>query len=214
MKKHLFALCAVPFLALPALAHNFSQKGYGQLKTETQNFAHASSSKTAKINAPMPNFSVQTMKGDGLSKASFKGKLSLFVIADTQCPCLQAVEERIKAISARYQSKGLRVVYVFSKPGERAIDVARFMQNHVIGFPAVLDKKQQILKMLDGRCSSEVYLFDKQTILRYHGRVDDETFDPKAARQHNLADAVSAVATGKPVPRPEAPAMGCSIPRL
>ncbi|BCM94061.1 thiol-disulfide oxidoreductase ResA [Abditibacteriota bacterium] len=214
MKKYLFALCAVPALALPALAHNFSQKGYGQLKAETQNFAHASSSKTAKINAPMPNFSAPTLDGKGLSKASFKGKMALFVLADTQCPCVQAVEERIKNLSNRYKAKGLRVVYVFSKPDERAIDVARFMQNHIIGFPAIIDKNQRLLKMLDGRCSSEVYLFDRQAVLRYHGRVDDETFNPKAARQHNLADAINAVSTGKPVTRAQAPAMGCAIPRI
>ncbi len=214
MKKHLFALCAVSLLALPALAHNFSQKGYGQLKSETQNFAHASSSQTVKINSPMPNFAAPTLDGKGLSKAAFQGKMGLFVIADTQCPCLQAVEERIKALSTRYRSKGLRVVYVFSKPGERPIDVARFMQNHLIGFPAVIDKNQRLLKMLDGRCSSEVYLFDRNTILRYHGRVDDETFNPSAARQHNLADALAAVATGKSVVRAQAPAMGCAIPRI
>lgn len=214
MKKQIFALCAVPFLALPALAHNFSQKGYGQLKSETKNFAHASSSNTVKINAPMPNFAAPTLDGKGLSKASFKGKMALFILADTQCPCVKAVEERIKTLSTRYQSKGLRVVYVFSKPDEKPIEVARFMQNHMIGFPAIIDKNQRLLKMLDGRCSSEVYLFDRQSVLRYHGRVDDETFNPKAARQHNLADAVSAVSTGKKVTRAEAPAMGCAIPRI
>lgn len=214
MKKHLFALIAMPALAMPALAHNFTAKGYGQLKSETKNFAHASSSQTAKIGEPMPNFASPTLDGTGLSKASFKGKIGLFVLADTQCPCVQAVEERIKSLSTRYQSKGLRVVYVFATPGQKPIDIARFMQNHLIGFPAVVDQNQRLLKMLDGRCSSEVYLFDKSSVLRYHGRVDNETFDPKSATQHNLADAVAAVVSGKRVPRAEAPAMGCSIPRM
>ena len=214
MNKHLFALFAVPVLALPALAHNFSQKGYGQLKSETKNFAHASSSKTVRIGAKMPAFAAPTLDGRGLSNASFKGKIGLFVLADTQCPCVQAVEERIKNLSQRYSAKGLRVAYVFSTPGQKPIDIARFMQNHLIGYPAIVDQNQRLLKMLDGRASSEVYLFDRAGVLRYHGRVDDETFDPKNATQHNLADAVAAVVAGKKVARPEVPAMGCAIPRL
>lgn len=203
----------MPVLALPALAHEFSSKGYGQLKAETKNFAHATSSQTARIGAPMPNFAAPTLDGIGLSKRSFQGKMTLFVLADTQCPCVEAVEERIKTLSRRYK-KNLRVAYVFSTPGQRPIEISRFMQNHKIGFPAIVDKKQGLLKMLDGRCSSEVYLFDSKTVLRYHGRVDNETFAPKKATQHNLADALAAVSSGKRVARPEAPAMGCAIPRI
>ena len=211
--KHIFTPLAVLFCALPALAHNFSAKGYGQLKAETKNFEHASSAR-ARINQPMPDFAAPTLDGKGLSKASYKGKIGLFLLADTQCPCVQAVEERIKNLSQRYASKGLRVAYVFATPGQRPIEIARFMQNHRIAFPAVVDGNQRLLKMLDGRASSEVYLFDQKGILRYHGRVDNETFDPKNATKHDLADAVAAVVAGKRVARAEAPAMGCAIPRL
>ena len=211
--KHLFAPLVVLALALPALAHNFTQQGFGQLKAQTKNFAHASSAR-AKINSPMPRFSVPTTGGQDLTNASFRGKMGLFVLADTQCPCVVAVEERIKNLSRQYGPNRLRVAYVFSTPGQKPIDIARFMQNHVIGYPAIVDRDQRLLKMLDGRASSEVYLFDSKGILRYHGRVDNETFDPKNATQHNLADAVAAVAQNKPVARAEVPAMGCAIPRI
>jgi len=213
MKLHLLAPLAALCLVSSAQAHNFSKAGFGQLKAETKNFAHASSAR-AKINAPMPDFAAPTLDGHGLSKASFKGKIGLFVLADTQCPCVQAVEGRIKTLAKQFAPQGLRVAYVFSTPGQRAVDIARFMQNHQIGYPAIVDRDQRLLKMLDGRASSEVYLFDKQGVLRYHGRVDNETFDPQGATQHDLAAAVYAVANNKKVPRAEVPAMGCAIPRL
>lgn len=211
--KLFFAPLVVLSLALPCLAHNISKKGFGQLKAETKNFAHASSAK-ARINSPMPRFAVPTLDGKGLTNASFKGKMGLFVLADTQCPCVQAVEERIKNLSKQYGPNRLRVAYVFSTPGQRPLDIARFMQNHLIGYPAIIDRDQGLLKMLDGRASSEVYLFDAKGVLRYHGRVDNETFDPKAATQHDLADAIAAVAQNKKVARAEVPAMGCAIPRI
>lgn len=213
MNKSFFAPLAVLLFALPSFAHNFSAKGYGQLKAETRNFAHASSARV-QINRPMPAFAAPTLDGKGLSNTSFQGKMGLFILADTQCPCVQAIEERIKNLSKQYGPNRLRVAYVFSTPGQKPIEIARFMQDHLIGYPAIVDRDQRLLKMLDGRASSEVYLFDPKGILRYHGRVDNETFDPKNATQHDLANALAAVASGKPVARAEVPAMGCAIPRI
>jgi len=215
MKKSFRILSALGLVGLmgTAQAHNISNKGYGQLKADSQYFAHATSVK-AKINQPMPNFAVQALDGKGLTKSSFKGKMGLFVLADTACPCVQANETRISALSKKYGKNGLKVVYVFSMPKERPLQIARFMQNHQLPYPAVLDRDQRLLKMLDGRCSSEVYLMDKAGILRYHGRVDDSTFDPKAVKSRDLENAIVAINQGKRVVKNFAPAMGCAIPRI
>jgi peroxiredoxin len=208
------ALCVlVAALAAPTLAHNLDKKSFVQLKAQTRNFAHASSARVA-MNKPMPNFAAPTLDGKGLSKSSFKGKMGLFVLADTQCPCVQANDSRILNLSKKYKSKGLRVAYVFSMPKEKPLAIARFMQEHQIPFPAIVDRDQRMLKMLDGQCSSEVYLTDKNGILRYHGRVDDSTFDPKAVKSRDLENAIVAVMKGKRVAKAEVPAMGCAIPRL
>lgn len=212
--RHSLALCGlVAAVSTSAVAHNLDKKSFGQLKAETSKFAHASSARVA-INKPMPNFAAPTLDGKGLSKASFKGKLGLFVLADTKCPCVQAIESRVVNLSKKYGSKGLRVAFVFSMPGEKPLAIARFMQDHQIPFPAIIDRDQRMLRMLDGQCSSEVYLTDKNGILRYHGRVDDSTFDPKAVKSRDLEKAIVALTQGKRVARAEVPAMGCAIPRL
>ncbi len=208
------AVATLSVLAAPTYAHNIGKKGYDQLKSETENFAHAQSAPSAKINQKLPYFAVKTVYNKGFTNASFLGKIGVFVLADTQCPCVQAVEERLKTLSKRYGKNGVRIVYVFPKPGERALDVARFMQNHQIPFPAVIDANQRLLKMLDGKCSSEVYVTDKQGLLRYHGRVDDATFNPKAVKKRDLERAIVQIARNQTVTQPEVPAMGCSIPRI
>ena len=208
------AALTLPILTAPTLAHNISSKGYDQLKSETENFAHTASAPSARINRKLPAFAVKTIYNKGFTNASFVGKIGVFVLADTQCPCVQAVEMRLKNLSKRYSKNGVRIVYVFPKPGERALDVARFMQNHQIPFPAVLDTNQSLIKMLDGKCSSEVYVTDKAGLLRYHGRVDDSTFDPKAVKKRDLEAAIVQIARNQKVTNPEVPAMGCAIPRL
>ena len=206
------ALSMVSTLALPVLAHQIDKKGFAQLKSETKYFAHAASGKAA-LGKPMPNFAVQTLDGQGLTKASFKNKIGLFVMADVACPCVQAVEERLKGLSKKYNPQGLRIAYVFPMPDQRPLEIARFMQNHQIPFPAMLDRNQGFTKMVNGQCLSEVYLMDKKGVLRYHGRVDDSTFDPKGVKSRDLENAIRAVVTNKPVAKPFAPALGCAIPR-
>ena len=204
---------ACNWASIPTWAHNLTTKGYDQLKGETAKFAHAKSVGNAQINRKLPPFAVKTLDGKGFTNASFQGKIGVFVLADTQCPCVQAVEERLKTLGKRYGKNGVRVVYVFSKPGERAIDAARFMSGHHIPFPAIIDKDQKLLTMLDGKCSSEIYLTDKTGVLRYHGRVDDSTFDPSKVKKRDLEAAIVQVARGQKVVHPEVPAFGCAIPR-
>ena len=211
--SRLFALCGLVAVSGAAFAHNLDKKSFKQLKKDTHNFHQAKSSR-AKINQPLPAFAVQTLDGKGLSKSSFAGKIGLFVLADTQCPCVQAVEGRIDALAKKYRAQGLKVAYVFSMPNEKPLQIARYMQDHQIAFPAIVDRDQKLLKMLDGRASSEVYLSDKKGVLRYHGRVDDSTFDPKAVKSRDLENAILALSQNRRVAKSEVPALGCAIPRL
>ena len=56
-----------------------------------------------------------------------------------------------------------------------------------------------------------MFLFDATGKLVYHGAVDDNAHEPKSVEHTWLADAVSAVASGKAVPVGETKALGCGI---
>jgi len=215
----LFLALFASLMSAPARAHVLDAKSFGQLKASTKYFAHSLSKTlpadaTVAIGKPLPHFAIQDVYGQSYTEASFKGKLTLFVLADTQCPCVQALEMRIKDLNTQYAKDGLTTVYVFSNARDRPIDVARFMQGHLITYPAFLDFDQKLLRILDGQAASEMYFFDKDGLLRYHGRLDDSTFDPTAITSHDLADAIAEVVAGKPVLHPEVPAFGCEIPRI
>jgi hypothetical protein len=63
----------------------------------------------------------------------------------------------------------------------------------------------------------EAAVFDAAGRLAYHGRIDDRYVDFGVDRPspttHDLADAVTAVIAGAPVPRATSPAVGCAIVR-
>jgi cytochrome oxidase Cu insertion factor (SCO1/SenC/PrrC family) len=207
-------------LSAVAQAHNLDQQSYAQLKSQTKNFAHARSNNrntqpaVVRLNGRLPDFTARDVFGKEYTRDSFKGQLPVFLLADTQCPCVKAVEGRLKDLAKKYGNAKLQPIYLFSLPGERPLEIARFVREHGIPFPAIVDSNQHLLKTLDGACSSEVYLFDSRGYLRYHGRVDDSTFDPKTVKSRDLENAIVAVSKGRPVAKPFVPAMGCAIPRI
>jgi hypothetical protein len=57
----------------------------------------------------------------------------------------------------------------------------------------------------------EVFLFDANGALVYHGTIDDNAEDAGAVKQHFLRDALESVASGQPVAVKETKVLGCGI---
>jgi hypothetical protein len=57
----------------------------------------------------------------------------------------------------------------------------------------------------------EVFLFDKDKILRYHGVIDNNYDDSKAVRTRYLKDAIESVLADRPVAVSETEPVGCTI---
>jgi hypothetical protein len=88
------------------------------------------------------------------------------------------------------------------------------MQKHAkdagFTFPYVVDATSEVAVAFGASKTPEVFLFDKDGKLVYHGAVDDNRDAPKVA-QNYLKDAITAVANGKPVTTGETKAVGCGI---
>jgi AhpC/TSA family len=78
-------------------------------------------------------------------------------------------------------------------------------------FPYVVDATSDVARAFGASHTPEAFLFDASGKLVYHGAIDDNARDAKAVKARWLADAVAAVATGKPVAMAETKALGCSI---
>ena len=185
-----------------------------KLEDKSQNFAHAKSAR-AQIGQPMPAFSAQTFDGQTVSPETLKGQMTVVVLADTTCPCVEAIEGRMLDLNKKYGEKGLKIAYLFSNPNsDTPEDAKKWLAERKLPFLAIDDLDQKILEKLDGQASSEVFLFDKENVLRYHGRVDDNTFKPEKVKSRDLENALVALIKGEKVARPETSAQGCAIARI
>ncbi len=168
-----------------------------------------------KIDEVAPDFSFKTLDGKSLKLSNLGGKAALFMFADTTCPCVLAYNERMKALDAKFGARGLRTVFVFSNgKTDTPEEIAQFVKAQKYAWPVALDLDQKMLRLFDAACSTEVFLFDAKNRLRYHGRIDDDTFEPNAVRERDLQSAVVAVLDGRAVPQSETKAFGCAIPQI
>lgn len=220
MKFPLFArvgagLAALSLAGALAFAHGTKETtDHQKLEEKSETFAHAHSTR-AEIGQPIPEFAAQTFDGRPVSPETIKGQMTVVVLADTTCPCVQAIEGRLLGLNKKYGAQGLQIAYLFSNPGSDTPDEAKkFLAERKLPFLAINDLDQKVLEKLDGKASSELYLFDKSNILRYHGRLDDNTFKPEKVKSHDLENAIVALTKNEKIARPETSAMGCAIARI
>jgi hypothetical protein len=132
------------------------------------------------------------------------------------CPYVQAVEDRLIALANTFQARGVGFVAIMSN------DVTRYPDDHPTRmkqraaqkhypFPYLYDETQEVARAYGAACTPDLFLFDGQRALVYHGRLDDSWKDPTQVKREYLGDAITAVLDGKKPDSEQLPCMGCSL---
>ena len=131
-------------------------------------------------------------------------KLLVLVQSCNHCPYVLAWEDRLMAIARDYSHEGVRVVAVNSN------DVSRYPEDSFEQMKARAEKRGFPFDYSSTRTSRsrmrsvpsdtpEVFLFDEERQLRYHGAIDDSR-DESAVTQSYLRDAIDALLDGDEPP--------------
>jgi len=157
------------------------------------------------------------LDGKSVSIADVQGKAgTLVVFTCNHCPFARGWEHRIADLANTYSKKGIGVILV------NANDPAKYPEDDFAGMqarakelalqvPYVVDETSGVAKALGASHTPEVFLFDRNGKLAYHGAIDDNHRDAAAAKNHYLKDALDAVLEGRPAPVAETKAIGCGI---
>lgn len=165
--------------------------------------------------SPIP-FTLPGVDEQDHSLADYSGKQAVALIFScNHCPYVKAWEDRMVAIQADYADKGVQLIAInsnedvnhpedsFPKMKERAIEKD-------FNFPYLRDETQEVAKAYGAERTPEIFLFDAESKLRYHGAIDDNT-DPSAVTETYLRDALDAVLAGTDVSVSATPPVGCTI---
>lgn len=178
---------------------------------------YSKNSRLLKIGDSMPDFELPGVDGKSYSATSFAGKKALVIIFScNHCPYVQGWEGRLVAIQKEYEGKGVQLAAINANdeteyPDDSFEQMVKRSKEKGFNFPYLRDQDQAVAKAFDAACTPEIYVFDQERLLRYHGRVDDNYQVPNAVKSHDLKNALDDLVSGRPVKTPETPAMGCSI---
>jgi peroxiredoxin len=123
--------------------------------------------------------------------------------------------DRLIAAANDYADRGVAFVGINANdPAKYPVDNFEGMQQLAtergLPFPYLQDESQEVATAYGAERTPEIYLFDSELKLRYHGAPDDN-YDETQASVPYLRNALDAVLAGQEPPIAETPPVGCTI---
>lgn len=170
-----------------------------------------------KIGDPAPDFNLPGVDGKDYGLDDFKDKKIVIVMFScNHCPYVKAYEDRFVELQRDYEGKG--VVLIAINPNDDKKYREDSFENMKIrarqksfNFPYLRDENQSVARAYGAERTPEVFVLDEKRTLRYHGRIDDNVYDPRQVRQHYVRDALDSLLEGEKVPLENTEPVGCTV---
>lgn len=141
----------------------------------------------------------------------------LVIILCRHCPYVEHIKEELKKVATLFMPQGISFVGVSSNdpeqyPADAPDELRKMVTEDGIPFPILFDETHNFVRALNAVCTPDFYLFDKNSRLVYHGRLDAST--PKNGLPLTGADlraALEALCKGEAISEPFPLSLGCSI---
>ena len=171
---------------------------------------------STSLGAEAPQFDLPGVDGQNHSLDSYaEADVLVLVQSCNHCPYVQAWEGRLSAIASDYADRGVRVVAVNSNdadshPEDSFDEMQKRSREQGFTFDYLYDEPQGVAQALGAERTPEVFVYDRDRRLRYHGAIDDNR-DETGVSQRYLRDALDAVLAGSDPAVAETPAVGCTV---
>ncbi len=162
-------------------------------------------------------FDLPGVDGTNYSLAGISaGKTATVVVfMCNHCPYVLAWLERLLTAARDYAGKDVAFVGINANdPLKYPVDSFEGMQELAkerdFPFPYLHDRTQEVATAYGAERTPEIFLFDADLRLRYHGAPDDN-YDESQAEVPYLLNALDAVLAGQEPPTTETAPVGCTI---
>ncbi len=174
-----------------------------------------------KIGAALPKAELKMLDVTGkmISMKEAKGSNGLLVMFSCNtCPYVVKNQARTIAIAEYAKKMGIGVILLNSNEAYRGADdspqaMKAYAKEQQYKWNYVVDKDHEVADAFGANRTPEVFLFDNNLTLVYHGAIDDNPSDAKAVGRHHLQEAINEMSNGKDVSVKESRSVGCSIKR-
>jgi peroxiredoxin len=174
-------------------------------------------SKQLEIGFPCPDFRLPSAAGGVVGRDDFQdAPLFGVVFYCNHCPYAKAIEGRLLDLHRDYAKMGFQFVAISANdavtyPEDSFDNMKKRAQERGYGFPYLYDESQAVARAFGAVCTPDLYVFDRERKLAYHGRLDDSPMDASKVKRRELCEAVDALLAGKTPSSAQNPSIGCSI---
>jgi peroxiredoxin len=168
------------------------------------------------LDASAPAFTLPGVDGRQHSLDDYaESDVLVLVQSCNHCPYVLAWEGRLKAIQREYAERGVRIVAFNSNDASRYPDdsfeeMRKRSEREGFNFDYLHDVDQSLARALGSERTPEVFLFDRDRRLVYHGAIDDNR-DEEHVTAHYLRDALDALLRGSEPEIGETTPVGCTV---
>lgn len=170
-----------------------------------------------KIHEPIPLFELPDADGAAYTLGNWTDKHVLVVIFTcNHCPYAQAVRPQLIELWNQLQTQHASVQFVAINPNDSVAypdDATEKMneERYRYPFPYLRDESQEAAREFGAVCTPDIFVYDRNRHLQYHGRMNNNWKEPAKATSHDLRDAILALLRGERPDADQKPSMGCSI---
>jgi peroxiredoxin len=171
---------------------------------------------TVSLGGSAPEFDLLGVDGHRHTLRNYADAELLTIIQScNHCPYVLAWEDRMIGIQRDYAARGVRVVAVNSNDPERKPEdsyerMIAHAQEMAFPFDYLHDADQSLAHALGAQRTPEVFLFDSDRQLVYHGAIDDSR-EASTVEHHYLRDALDALLAHRAPELAQTEPVGCTV---
>lgn len=200
MKKALFSLLLLPVVAIMAFTSN----------------------DPLPIGASMPKGDVKMKDISGKEitlKSAIKENGLLVIFSCNTCPVVKGYQARINEVSKWTLDQKVGVILLNPNEGSRDNgdsyeDMQKYAKKENFAWYYTVDKNNELADAFGATRTPEVFLFNKEGKLVYHGAIDDNPGNASGVSRTHLKTAIQEMNSGKDVSVKQTRSVGCGIKRI
>ncbi|HLF19789.1 MAG TPA: thioredoxin family protein [Bacteroidota bacterium] len=169
------------------------------------------------LKTTMPAFELKDTEGKVHKSDTLIGSKGMLVVFTcNHCPYAKAVWPRLVKLAEFAKGSGVSVVGINpnihpSYPEDAPEVMKEKVKEWKINFPYLIDDTQRVAAEFKAQCTPDIFLFNRERELVYHGRIDDNWQDETRVTREELRDAIAKLARNQPIQGAQYPSLGCSI---
>jgi peroxiredoxin/mono/diheme cytochrome c family protein len=174
-----------------------------------------------RVGRQIQPFKLKNQFGKDYSLKDLKQDVVVVAFLGTECPLAKLYAPKLAAMAKEFPKNKVAFIGIDSNQQDSIQEIAAYATRHKIEFPLLKDVKNKVADHFGAVRTPEVFVLDKNRVVRYWGRIDDQYGfaeglgyqRPKPTRR-DLAEAVNELLAGKQVSVPTTEALGCHIGRV